>query len=170
MKTLLGVAAVVLLSSCCISPLVVEAPPEIREAAFAEAGRYIGMEYEWGGQDFPSSRGIDCSGLIVNVYYTATMGTDYVIPFSDANVRALYNEHTVAVENPGRGDILFMGEADSSEITHAAVYDRTENGEVFFIDSTHKDDPPINGVTRRSYPATDPKLKSWGRMLLEKRN
>ena len=54
--------------------------------------------------------------------------------------------------------------------THAAVYDRTENGEVFFIDSTHKDDPPINGVTRRSYPATDPKLKSWGRMLLEKRN
>jgi hypothetical protein len=69
-------------ASCTLfSPYIVEAPLFVRERAFDEATRYIGMEYELGRQDFP--KGIDCSGLLVNVYYTATRGIDYRLRFTD---------------------------------------------------------------------------------------
>ncbi|MBN2322877.1 MAG: C40 family peptidase [Spirochaetes bacterium] len=77
------------LSSCTVfSPYILDAPRFIRDLAFEEATRYIGMEYELGGQDFP--KGTDCSGLVVNVYLTATIKTDYRLLFTDAAVSHLY--------------------------------------------------------------------------------
>ena len=146
------------------NPTIAEAPEEIREKAYSEAEKYIGMPYEWGGQDFP--KGIDCSGLIVNVYYTATKGIKYSLPFQDATVKDLYNSYTRKIDSPQRGDLIFMGEDTSSDITHVAIMEKIENGVIYFIDSTYKPEAGLNGVTYRSYPVTDSKIKSYGRLIL----
>ena len=67
-----------------------------------------------------------------------------------------------------------MGEKNSSSITHVAIFDRIENGNVFFIDSTLKDEDgdgvnEINGVTERSYGTGDERIKSYGIMLLKRK-
>ncbi len=56
--------------TACVRYETVEAPADIRLSALEEARYYIGMEYEYGGQDF-YEKGIDCSGLVVNCYATA---------------------------------------------------------------------------------------------------
>lgn len=72
-----------------------------------------------------------------------------------------------------QGDLIFMGESDSSRITHIAIFDRIENGAVCFIDSTQKDTDgdgvdDINGVTERNYEVSDKRLKSFGIMQVAK--
>jgi hypothetical protein len=154
-------------ASCTVfSPHIVEAPRFIRERAFDEATRYIGMEYEPGGQDFP--KGIDCSGLLVNVYYTATRGTDYRLLFTDAAVSHLHEQYTSRAATPQQGDLVFMGESGVDDVTHIGILDRIEGGSVYFIDSTYMEDPPQNGVSLRSYSEEDPKIKGYGRLLLLK--
>ena len=72
-----------------------------------------------------------------------------------------------------QGDLIFMGESDSSRITHIAIFDRIENGAVYFIDSTQKDTDgdgvdDINSVTERNYEVSDKRLKSFGIMQVAK--
>ncbi len=169
MKRYLGVVLFVtaVFASCTVfSPYIVEAPRFVRERAFEEATRYIGMEYELGGQDFP--KGIDCSGLVVNVYYTVTRGTDYRLLFTDAAVVHLYDQYTSRPGEPQKGDLVFMGESGIDEVTHVGILDRIEYGTVYFIDSTYMEDPPVDGVSFRSYPEEEPKIKGYGRLLLLK--
>jgi hypothetical protein len=84
MKRIIEAAAsiyiLVSLAACSIPETkTVEAPLEIREQAWQEAERYIGMEYEWGGEDFPE-RGIDCSGRIyfIDATYIEALGINGV--------------------------------------------------------------------------------------------
>ena len=156
-----------LLTSCTIfTPYTVEAPQFIRENAYYEATRYIGMEYEFGGQDFP--KGIDCSGLVVNAYYTVTRETEYRLLFSDAAVVHLYGRYSCLPDVPQKGDLVFMGESGTDEISHVGILDRIEESTVYFIDSTYSEDPPVNGVSFRSYSVDEPKIKGYGRLLLLK--
>ncbi len=65
-----------------------------------------------------------------------------------------------------------MGEAESDKITHIAVFEKTENGIIYFIDSTQKDTNgdgvnDINGVTRRNYSENDKRFKAFGIMRLK---
>jgi hypothetical protein len=163
-----GITFILLLFFGCSIPEVrlVEPPGELREAAYAEAERYIGMEYEWGGQDFPA-RGIDCSGLVVNVYRTVTEGTPYSLPFSDTTAAGLYEFYTVPIGFPETVDLVFMGESGSSAVTHVAIVQSITGGSIYFIDSTYRQDFSINGVTYRCYPENDPKIKGFGRVLTE---
>jgi len=155
------------LSSCTLfHPYTVQAPLLVREHAFEEAARYIGMEYELGGQDFP--KGIDCSGLVVNVYYAVTLETEYRLLFTDAAVVHLHEQYTSRPDEPQKGDLVFMGESGVDEVTHVGILDRIEDGTVYFIDSTYMEDPPVNGVSYRSYPEDEPKIKGFGRLLLLK--
>ena len=58
-----------------------------------------------------------------------------------------------------------MGEEESSDITHIAIYLKTdENGDVHCIDATKKDE--INGVSERYYSSSDKKIKSYGIMAV----
>ncbi|MBN2322878.1 MAG: hypothetical protein JXQ30_04025 [Spirochaetes bacterium] len=61
-----------------------------------------------------------------------------------------------------------MGESGLDEVTHVGILDRIEAGAVHFIDSTYMEDPPVNGVSLRSYPEEDPKIKGYGRLMLLK--
>ena len=157
------------LTSCTLlfGPLPVPeaAPPSVRTDALTEAIRYIGMEYEWGGQDF-MPRGIDCSGLVVNVYYYAAANNGYSLPFSDATAAGLQKNWTVSLEAPEPGDLIFMGAADEAAITHVAVYESTAGGVISFIDSTWIPELGVDGVSRRSYPTGDTRFKGYGRLLV----
>ncbi|HRW25806.1 MAG TPA: NlpC/P60 family protein [Spirochaetia bacterium] len=137
----------------------------MREAAYAEAERYLGMEYEWGGQDFP--RGIDCSGLVVNVYHTVTAGTEYSPPFDDATAAMLHELYSVDTDAPARGDLVFMGDG---AVSHVAILDRVapdENGDerAYFIDA-YSAAPGGGRVMERSYLADSPIILSYGRLLV----
>lgn len=154
----------------------IECPAEISSRAFYFAGLYrdSDTEYGWGGQDPLRAITIDCSGLVVMCYKYAVDGTDYSLLFADASSSALYRTYSVKTETPRRGDLIFMGEKNSSSITHIAIFDRIENGNVFFIDSTLKDEDgdgvnEINGVTERSYGTGDERIKSYGIMLLKRK-
>ncbi len=75
---------------------------------------------------------IDCSGLIVNVYREAVIGTPYRLPFVDAAVINFYNSYTVEIDSPQIGDLIFMGEDD---ISHMAILEKRVDGTIYFIDA-----------------------------------
>jgi hypothetical protein len=153
-------------SSCLFTKQMIEAPGYVRTAAYNMAEEYIGMPYEWGGQDFINGKGIDCSGMVVNIYKIAIENTEYKLLFDDTTVKNLYNKYTSPITNPQAGDLIFMGPEDSSKITHVAIFHKNEKEFVYFIDSTILED--INGVTHRFYQRDNPKIKEFGRMLLLK--
>ncbi|MBA7625608.1 hypothetical protein ES703_33040 [subsurface metagenome] len=143
------------------SILLIETPGEIRKKAWEEAEQYIGMEYEWGGQDFYDRKGIDCSGLIVNCYRAAVTGTGYEVTFEDASVSDLLFSYTKQVDTPEIGDVIFMGEED---ITHIAIFEKIEDNQVYFIDAYS-----VSGVVeRRNYALDHHKIKRFGRILVKK--
>lgn len=152
-----------LFAGCSADPLIIEAPQEVRETAWQEAERYLGMDYEWGGQDFPRNllcrRGVDCSGLVVNCYLAAVEQTQYALLFDDATVAAMMESYTVEPERPEKGDLIFMGEGD---VGHVALYEKTEAGQVWFIDAYSA----TGYVEYRSYKTDNPKIRWYGRMLL----
>lgn len=174
-------AVVCALGSCSLMfpppappPEEVSAPQAVRETALAEAARYIGvMEYEWGGQDV-APRGIDCSGLVVNVYHYAATVHGFGLPFADSTAADLEARYSVPVQSPAPGDLIFMGEppdpdlapADARPVTHVAIYESEAAGMITFIDSTLKEDQGIDGVSRRSYPVGDSRFISFGRLLV----
>ena len=71
-----------------------------------------------------------------------------------------------------KGNLIFIGEADSDSVTHIALFDKFENGRIYFIDSTQKDTNgdgvnDIDGVTYRNYAEDDSRFKAFGRMRLK---
>lgn len=66
----------------------------------------------------------------------------------------------------------YLGEAGSNSLTHIALFDKLENGRIFFIDSTQKDTNgdgvnDIDGVTYRDYAEDDSQFKAFGRMRVK---
>ena len=59
-----------------------------------------------------------------------------------------------------------MGEGGT--VSHIAIYVGEADGMVSFIDSTYREDGSLNGVNTRTYPAADPRLIWYGRMLVER--
>jgi len=149
-----------LFSSCDLQPSHIETPPEVWKLAWDIAQVYLGMEYELGEQDFPTPRGFDCSGLVVNVYYETAGYFGYSLPFTDAAVVNFYHEYTEPLDVPEKGDIIFMG---AGEISHIAIFEKKEAGQVWFIDA-YSDS---GYVQYRSCPEDSPKIKIFGRLLIE---
>ena len=92
-----------------------------RAAVCAQAKKYRGTEYRWGGK---SGRGIDCSGLVSSVYMQCG-----VLIYRDAKIVEGWPMHEVAFEDKKPGDALFfpghvalyLGEGRYIHSTGAAV-------------------------------------------------
>ena len=160
------VVILILCSSCQIlyNPDQSELAPKIvRVAALTYAKEYVslGAVYEWGGQDpLPRTIKVDCSGLVIRCYEYACSDHGYSLPFNDMNAIGI-KDYCDSV-NPEPGDLIFMG--DNNVISHVAIYEKTEDQRIYFIDST-----TITGVvSERSYSADSSKFISFGRIHLYK--
>ena len=161
----------------------IDAPAEISERAysFAELYEQSDTEYHLGGQDPVRAIQIDCSGLIVMCYKYALVDTKYQLLVSDMTANYMYTNASTHIDKADlkKGNLIFMGptheddkDADENEISHIALFDRTENGRLYFIDSTKKDTDgdgivDIDGVTYRNYPENDKHFKAFGRMRVK---
>lgn len=150
---------------------IITAPKDIRVRAFrfAELYRDSDTEYEWGGQTpVRAAIKIDCSGLVVMCYKYALVDTKYLLIENDMSSNYIYEHASELIVSPEQGDLIFMGEENSDKVTHIAIFDREENGEIYFIDST--DNGTVNGVTERHYPTDSKKFKAFGIMKIKYEN
>lgn len=151
---------------------VVDCPAEIAARAFRFAELYEDSDtvYEWGGQSpLRSAIAIDCSGLVIMCYKYAMVDTKYSLLLSDMSANYMYENAAsiVPLEKMRKGDLIFMGEADSSKVTHIALFDCKKDDNIYFIDSTEKEENNINGVTRRFYESDDDRFKAFGVIKLQ---
>lgn len=122
-------------------------------------------EYHWGAQDpLPRTIQLDCSGFVVRCYQYAAADHGRILPFADASVQDLYSRWSTPIPAPAPGDLIFMGAAAASIPTHIALFEHMAGDAVFFYDCTIAG--TIDGVSLRTYPVDDPRIKSFGRMLL----
>lgn len=146
---------------------IIDCPQDISERAFAFAEIYKNSdtEYELGGQDPCRTIKLDCSGLVIMSYKYALVDTNYTLIESDMTANYMHKKASTLTTCPTRGNLVFMGETDSNEVTHIAILDRIENDTVYFIDSTKKEN--INGVNARNYLTNDSRIKGYGIMRLK---
>lgn len=146
---------------------ITTATNEIKARAFEFAKLYSESEteYEWGGQSPLRAIKIDCSGLVIMCYKYALVDTKYSLLKSDMTASYMHENASEPTNNPEQGDLIFMGEAGTDKITHIAIFDKEENDEIYFIDST--DNGIVNGVSERHYVKTDEKFKAFGSMKLK---
>ena len=71
-----------------------------RDAVCAQAKKYLGTEYRWGGK---SGRGIDCSGLVSIVYMQCG-----VLIYRDARIVEGWPMHQIPFADKKRGDALYF--------------------------------------------------------------
>jgi hypothetical protein len=151
---------------------VVECPGFVRERVVFFAKEYVQRDtyFEWGSNDLLEKEGIlelDCSGLIVRVYQYAIKDTPYALLFEDTNVSSLYAYFTIPVDAPSPGDLIFMGTEPNNPPTHMSIFVGMDKDNVYFIDSTLKEDDGIDGVTLRFYKKDDPKFLYFARLLVK---
>ena len=149
---------------------VIDCPAEIAARAFRFSELYKDSEtvYGLGGQSpVRSAISIDCSGLVIMCYKYAMVDTRYSLLVSDMTAAYMYKNasSSVTLDKMRQGDLIFMGEANSSAVSHISIFDCVENGNIYFIDSTEKGD--INGVARRYYAVDDSRFKAFGIMKIQ---
>lgn len=98
-------------------------------------------------------------------YKYALVDTKFTLLENDMTSSYMYEYASEKTSSPERGDLIFMGEVGTNKITHIAIYDKEENGEIYFIDSTQNE--TVNGVTERHYEKASEKFKSFGIMKLK---
>lgn len=154
----------------------IDVPDEISERAysFAELYEQSDTEYHLGGQDPVRAIQIDCSGLIIMCYKYALVDTKYQLLVSDMTANYMYTNASTHIDKADlkKGNLIFMGEAASDSVTHIALFDKLENGRIYFIDSTQKDTNgdgvnDIDGATYRNYEEDDLRFKAFGRMRVK---
>lgn len=173
---------IALLDSCDIASkeertyTEIDAPAEISERAyyFAELYEPSDTEYHLGGQDPVRAIQIDCFGLIILCYKYALVDTKYQLLLPDMAANYMFKNASTHINKADlkKGNLIFMGDAGSSEVTHIALFEKFENGRIYFIDNTQKDINgdginDIDGVTYRDYPENDARFKAFGRMRLK---
>lgn len=135
-----------------------------RQRIVQVAEKYIGVPYEWGGQGFWWEDGatVDCSGFVINVYKEALV--DRSLPFEDSTVMGIYTRWSTPCSAPAAGDLVFMGDGTDGDPSHIGIVLAVEGDCLEFIDASSL--PEIMGVSIRSYPLDNPKILSFGHMML----
>lgn len=146
---------------------ITNCPSQIAKSAFEYAKLYAASDtvYKLGAQDPLRSIQIDCSGLVIMCYKYALKNTGYFLVQSDMSSSYMYEHASIRTTTPRRGDLIFMGDSNSSKITHVAIFDRFEGDQVYFIDSTSVG--RTTGVSERHYSRNDKRIKSYGIMKLK---
>ena len=142
-------------------------PSQLAASAFEYAKKYAAAdtEYKYGAQDPLRAIQIDCSGLVIRCYGYALKNTGYSLIQSDMSSSYMYEHASIKTTTPRRGDLIFIGEENSSQITHIAIFDRFEGDQVYFIDATNQG--RVNGVSERHYARTNRKIKAYGIMKVK---
>jgi len=145
-----------------------EIPEDIKDRVVYYARKYEEADtyYKYGGQDPLRAIGIDCSGLVVMCYKYALEGTGYTLIKSDMNTTYMKDYASDVTYNPEPGDLVFMGDANSSKINHVGIFVKKIGSEVYFIDSSSSGS---TGVYERHYSEFDKKIKSYGVMKLKRK-
>ena len=140
-------------------------PTSIKERVvyYATLYRDSDTEYKYGGQDPLRSIKVDCSGLIIRCYQYALEGTEYELLRNDMSSSYIYESASNYVTEPEPGDLVFMGDANSSKINHIGIFTKKIGNTIYFIDSTEY----AHGVSERSYDINNSKIKSFGEMKLK---
>lgn len=143
-------------------------PSRIAASAFEYAKKYAAADtqYKYGAQDPLRAIQIDCSGLVIRCYGYALQNTEYSLLKSDMSSSYMYQNASFHTTTPRHGDLIFMGEENSSSITHIGIFDRFEGDQVYFIDATNQS--RINGVSERHYSKTNRKIKGYGIMKVKR--
>ncbi|QEN03930.1 CHAP domain-containing protein [Thiospirochaeta perfilievii] len=160
-------------------------PELVRLKAYFAAEYYLESElnYQLGGNEtvyVPPYRslikGIDCSGLIINVFKYAVENTDYVLPFgynngilNDKTADELYKYFTVNVSNPGKGDLIFWKDKNDNAF-HVAILEKIESGYYHFIEANELPSYDIDGVGYRTLPLKTSFSISVKRLILVNNN
>ena len=151
-----------LLFSSCDVEHTVPVSEEMREKAYEISFQYIGMPYVWGGASHYSDTGggVDCSGLVIEIYDEVAEYFSVRLPFEDATASAMANQYTIPLLKPESGDLIFMGE--DGVVSHVALCHAVTDDVLEFLDAYS-----VTGeVGIRSYSFDDPKIISFGRMLV----
>ena len=119
-------------------------------------------KYVYGGQDpIPRVLKVDCSGMVINCYKYAVENTKYKLPFNDTTAANLHSTYSYPTNTPQPGDMVFMGEANSSKISHIGIFVKKSGSTIYFIDATDG-----IGVSQRSYDKSNSKIKGYGQIKL----
>ena len=125
-------------------------------------------KYVYGGQDpIPRVLRVDCSGMVINCYIYAVENTKYELPFKDENGKIdttaakLHSTYSYRTDTPHPGDMIFLGETNSSKISHIGIFVKKSGSTIYFIDATDG-----KGVSQRSYDKSNSKIKGYGQIKL----
>lgn len=142
-----------------------EIPETIKERVVYYAVQYknADTDYKYGAQDPLFSIKVDCSGLVIRCYKYALQNTGYELLLSDMSSSYMYTDASYHTDNPEPGDLVFMGEENSSTINHVGIFTNRTGDKIYFIDSTDY----YGGVTERSLSRTSKKIKGFGEMKLK---
>ena len=135
---------------------------QIQSRALEYAKRYCNEDtkYVYGAQDpIPRVLKVDCSGMVINCYKYGIKGTNYKLLFDDTTSSDLHSKFTNHTTNPKPGDLIFMGDKNSSTINHVGIFVKFDNEYVHFIDATEG-----IGVSKRKYEKSNKKIKGYGEM------
>ena len=143
-------------------------PAHLAATAFEYAKKYAAADtqYVYGAQDPLRSIRVDCSGLVIRCYGYALQNTGYRLMQSDMSSSYMYQYASIHTSSPRHGDLIFMGEENSSSITHIGIFDRFEGDQVYFIDATNRG--RTDGVSERHYSRTSRKIKGYGIMKVKR--
>ncbi len=124
--------------------------------------------YVYGAQDpIPKALRVDCSGMVINCYIYAVENTKYELPFKDKNgnidttAAKLHSTYSYHTDTPQPGDMIFLGETNSSSVTHIGIFEKKVGSTIYFIDATDG-----KGVSQRSYDKSNSKIKGYGQIKL----
>lgn len=137
---------------------------QIQSRALEYAKRYCNEDtkYVYGAQDpIPRVLKVDCSGMVINCYKYAVEGTKYKLPFNDTTAANLHSTFSIHTTTPQPGDMIFMGDANSSKINHIGIFVKKSGNTIYFIDATEG-----KGVSQRSYDKSNSKIKGYGQIKL----
>lgn len=99
-----------------------------------EASSWIGVSYVWGGE---SKNGIDCSGLVRQVYMTVSGGTAY---YKDRTANSIMRS-SCPVWPPKPGDVMIFVNKNTRNCSHVGIYVKPGPygyGDCYFIHAGQK--------------------------------